>query len=469
MKRNTYKSFQWSLFTALFRKLILFGVFLLIAKEIGKEDLGIFREFSLVIAIFASISFFGFKDLLIVKKESTKSLFQELLQFSIIIALFSSLALFLLGPRIGQYYKSSLLGDLLVSLSPLIGLEIFRLALRSYYQKKLRFKALAIIETVNVLVYSALIILFLFISLDIKSLIIIFYFGNLVELILLLAMESSLMKETLGKVFSFSLLKDFALSYKRNKKFLLTASSNNLLSMLINDLPVIVLGILFNPALIGLYYLANQLIGQPVVLACNSLGQVLFPTFTLMTKAEIRERIAKFFRIVTLLAFPLFFLFVIYVENLVPLVLGDKWNQALPIVSILAFSLATTMLMNPISSLPYVFQLPHIEMIFMIINLSIKSLAIYLGHTAGFETALLYYVIASMLIHLVFISLVTKLLEGSIVKSLVSILIKSIPTLLLILIYQLLGDWTSFYKLLLLSILILLYLIIAKRLGAFNK
>jgi len=465
MQRNTLKSFQWSLFTALLRKVILFGVFLLIAKAITKEDLGIFREFSLVLGIFTSISFLGFKDLLIVKKDNTKALFQQLFLFSIIISLLTLVVLSFLAPMIGKYYKSDTLTKLIVNLSPLICLEILRIAVRSYYQKMLRFKLLSIIETINVVTYSSLIIIFYFFKLDITSLIMIFYFGNLVEFILLLSFESKLIKDTLVKIFTTELVKDFLTTYKTNYKFLLTATSNNLASQLITNLPVIILGILFNPTFIGIFYLANQLIGQPVVLACNSLGQVLFPTFTFMSKTEIYEKLRKFFNIVTLLAYPLFFLLVIYVINLVPMILGDKWNEALPIVAILAFPLASTMLMNPISSLPYVLELPHIEMIFMLVNLSLKSIAIYLGHFAGFETALIYYAITTVFIHLGFISLVTYLVNGNVFNTLLLIIIKAIPTLVFILIYNLLSNFHFGLNLTIMTTLVGVYLLIGYRRG----
>lgn len=463
MQRNTLKSFQWSFLTALLRKVILFAVFLLIAKAISKEDLGIFREFSLVLGIFTGLSFWGFKDLLIVKKEKTKALFQQLFLLAVVTSIFTLIILNLLAPIIGKYYKSELLTSLFLQLSPLICLEILRIAVRSYYQKILRFKLLSIIETINVLVYSSLIAIFYFYKLDITSLIIIFYFGNLIEFILLLSFEHTLIKDTLKRLFTLKLIKDFLTTYKKNYKFLLTASSNNLISLLINDLPVIVLGILFNPIYIGIYYLANQLIGQPVVLACNSLAQVLFPTFTFMSKSEIYERLHKFFNIVTLLAFPLFFLLVIYITNFVPLILGDKWNQALPIVIILAFPFASTMLINPISSLPYVLELPHVEMIFMLVNLSIKGLAIYLGHFAGFETALIYYAIATVIIHLCFIALITRLVEGKVIKTLLMIFLKTIPTLGFITLYLLLDSLHYFYSSVIITLVIGVYLLMGRR------
>ena len=462
MQRNTLKSFQWSFFTALLRKVILFGVFLLVAKAISKEDLGIFREFSLVLGMITAISYFGFKDLLIVKKENTQKLFHQLFLLSLLVSFTSLILLNILAPIIGKYYKSDILSDLLIKLSPLICLEILRIAVRAYYQKILRFKLLALIETINVVVYSALIGVFFFFQLNITTLIMIFYLGNLIEFILLLSFESQLIKESFRRVFTQKLFKDFLITYKQNFKFLVTATSNNVVSMLINDLPVIILGILFNPVFIGIYYLANQLIGQPVILACNSLAQVLFPTFTFMDKTEIYDRLKKFFNVVTLFAYPLFFLFVIYVLNLVPLILGDKWNESLPIVVILAFPLATTMLINPISSLPYVLEKPHIEIIYMIINLSIKSIAIYLGHFSGFETALLYYAIATVIIHLGFITLVSRLVNGNPVKTLVSVILKSIPTLTFIGIYLLTDNQNILLRLAFITGLIGIYLLFGK-------
>lgn len=463
MQRNTLKSFQWSFLTALLRKIILFGVFLLIAKIISKEDLGVFREFSLIIGIFTSVSFFGLKDLLIIKKENTKRIFQQLFQFSIVISFISITLLYVLAPSIGKYYKSDELSNLLLILSPLLILEMLRMSLRSYYQKKLRFKTLSLIETANVILYSLLILIYFFINLDIITLVIIFYLGNLLELILLIVWEKQLCLETLVEIFSLDLLLSSLKTFKDNKKFLLSVSINNFVMMLINDLPVIVMGLLFNPQVIGLYYLANQLIGQPVVLACNSLSQVLFPTFSLMTKVEIYQKISKFFDIVTLLVFPLFFMVVIYILNLAPYILGEKWNDALAIMIILSFSLATTMLINPISSIPYVLELPQVEMIYMLANLLLKSLALYVGHFAGFERALLYYSLTSVLIHFVFISLVTKILKASVVKTVLRILINLVPMGLFIIVYLFLQEMSLLTRLAIPTLLIISYLLILRK------
>lgn len=461
MQRNTLKSFQWSFLTAILRKIILFGVFLLIAQAISKEDLGIFREFSLVIAIFAGFSFVGFKDLLIVKKENTKALFQQLILLSVVVSGIALIALYGFAPMIGRFYKSEVLAHLLRVLSPLICIEIIRLAIQGYYHKMLKFKLLSIIETINVIIYSALIIIFFYVKLDIKTLTIIFYFGNLIELIMLISFERELMGETFRKLFSLKLAKEFIATYKTNSRFLITATSNNLIALLGNDIPVIVLGTLFNPVAIGIYYLANQLVGQPVVLACNSLRQVLFPTFTFMSRAEMRSRINQFYHLVTLAVYPLFFLFVIYVLNFAPLVLGDKWNEALPIVAILAFPLATTMLINPISSLPYVLELPHLEIFYMLASLIFKSVAIFLGHYSGFETAIIYYAVSSIILHLGFIALVSKITDDKVFRTLFKLILKFIPSLVLVALYILLSSFNPYLRVALFTSLVGIYLLIS--------
>lgn len=464
MQRNTLKSFQWSFLTAILRKIILFGVFLLIAKAISKEDLGIFREFSLVLAILAGFSFVGFKDLLIVKKENTKALFQQLLLLSVLVSGVALIILYGFAPLIGKFYKSEVLAHLLRALSPLICIEIIRFAFQSYYHKILRFKLLSIIETINVVVYSALIIIFYYIKLDIKTLTLIFYFGNLLELFLLIFFERKLVAETLQRLFSLQLLKEFLATYKANSRFLITATSNNLISLLGNDIPVIVLGALFNPAAIGIYYLANQLVAQPVVLACNSLRQVLFPTFTFMNRAEMRTRLHQFYQLVTIAVYPLFFLFVIYILNFAPLILGAKWSEALPIVAILAFPLATTMLINPISSLPYVLELPHLEIFYMLTGLILKTAAIFLGHYSGFETAIIYYAISTIILQLGFIGLVSKITDDKIFRTLFKLVLKFIPTLILIALYLLLSGFNPYLRVALLTVLVGIYLLVSYRL-----
>lgn len=463
MKRDTFKSFQWSFLTALLRKVFLFGIFLLIAKEITKEELGLFREFSLVIGILTGISFLGYKDLFIIKRDSFTRYYKNLWAVTWITSLVFMAILIGIAPFIGGYYKSEIITKLLIYLSPLLPLEIIRNTTRSFYQKRLKFKLLSIVETINVISYCLLIVLYLFIGLTVTRLIIIFYIGNVIELFLLLLLERKELLPLIWSALKPAVFQDLILTIKENFRFLGVTSLNNLIALSSADLPVLIIGYLYNPAYVGIYYLAYQLIGQPVVLACNSLSQILFPTFALLKLPEIEVRLNKFFKIVTLGVFPLLFLLVVAILNLTPLFLGDKWAEALPIVLILSFSLASNMLINPISSLPYVLELPQYEMIYFILNIILKSSALLLGYRYGFETSLKFYATTTVFLHFIFLFMIFKITKMAVVKSFSKVLISITPTLLIIGIYNLLNPATLLLKIVYSLSLVTIYYIIIYR------
>jgi O-antigen/teichoic acid export membrane protein len=469
MARNTFKSFQWSFVSALLRKVILFAVFLLVAKAITKDELGIFREFSLVIVIFSGLSFFGLKDLLIVKKEDTDKYFKSIFSFSGLTASIFTLLLYFLSNAIGMYYNSDILAQFLRTLAPLVVIEIYRTLFRSYTQKRLNFKFLAIVETSNVVVYSALIAAFYFINLSIRNLIIIFYIGNIIELFLYIYYERSLVLDAIKGVFQKDNWMFLSTTINENKNFLSITSLNTLIVLLNGNLPVIILGYLYNPLYVGVYYLANQLIGQLVVLSCNSLSQVLFPTFTLLSKEEIQSRLKRFFNLVTLSIYPLLFLFVTCVLVFTPYILGDKWIEALPVVAILAFPIGSSILMNPISSIPYVFEVPHYEMIYLMVTMVLKALALYIGYLFDFHTALKIYAIVTVILNLGFVGLVVRIIGMSITKTLAGILLELIPTFILVASYNAFSEVNAFIRISIAILVVAIYLGIIWRRTILNK
>ncbi len=463
MARNTLKSFQWSFFSAILRKAILFSVFLLIAKAITKDELGIFREFSLVLVIFTNLSFWGLKELLIVKKDNIEKNFKSLFSFSVISSFLAFAILWLTSNPIGFYYNSSVLADLIRQLAPLVIIEVFRALFRAYTQKRLKFRFLAIVETFNVVVYSSLIVFFFFHKLDIRTLVIVFYIGNISELVSYVFYFRNLVWQSLKAVFFASNWLNLVEMISGNIKFLVNSSINNFINIIGSDLPVIILGYLYDPVYIGIYYLANQLVGQIVVLSCNSLSQVLFPTFTFLSKSEIVQKISKFFRLVTFTAFPLFFLFVITVINIVPYILGDKWTEALPVVAILAFPFASTMLMNPIASIPYVFEKPHYEIVYSLLSIILKGLALYIGCQTSFIFALKLYASVSVLLHFFFLNIIFKVLNMQKIKSTLKIIFNIIPTLIFITIYYIIAQHNTIIAFVISSIMVILYLSIVWR------
>lgn len=455
--RNTFKSFSWTFVTSLLRKIILFVVFIIVANTVSQEDLGVFREFTVVIGIFVSLSYFGFKNLLIIKRDRTEEIFSLLLVVALVTSLISMTILFLSAPLIGKHYHSNQLTLLCYNLPFITVLESFRVVWQAYYHKKLSFKRTSIFETINVFLYSSLILILYFFSLNVTTLVIVFYIGNLAELLLYCYYEKKILPRVFNHVFKGKIIHFLKEIIKRDKKYLINSTINDFTSVLASNTPIIVLGLLFKPAFIGVYYLANQLISQPITLICNSLAKVLFPTFTYLSKSEIKDRLTRFYNVITLIAFPLVFLFVIYLIKFVPIFLDEKWISAIPVMLIIAVPITTNMLVNPVSSIPEVFEVPQYETIYFLCSIILSSIALVIGSTGGPGFALLIWSFIAIVMQMFYIFMISKILECKAKDYYKMIAKNSLFTIILILIYWVLKDSITFIVLFLFTISIVSY------------
>ncbi len=110
-----------------------------------------------------------------------------------------------------------------------------------------------------------------------------------------------------------------------------------------------VLGLLYDKGVVGTYFFAFGLSRQVMTLLTQNLSTILLPAFSKLRDEPERQRAAFLRAVRTMLAVavPLCLLQAALADPLLRLLFGDKWVEAIPILQVLSFGIATGMANTP--------------------------------------------------------------------------------------------------------------------------
>ncbi|RLC47497.1 MAG: hypothetical protein DRH57_03980 [Candidatus Cloacimonadota bacterium] len=408
---KTISSIRWTLSTSIIRRVITILLYIVIARSISKSDLGAFREFSIILGIFILFLPLGLDYFFIV---SQKNNHQNYLNFSIItllLGIISAIVLYFIAPILGNYYHSQLLKKFLFYGFLILIIHSFRLIFKKYFIKNIDFKTVSIAETINVLLYSVLVIIVLIFYKSVWVLFWGFYIGDTVETFYLFLKDREYFLTNLKNFISWKAVKQSYASIKENFSFCFNTSAIHIVNYLSNNAPIFLLGIYLSSAEVGIYYIANQMIALPVSLLTESLSRVFLPCLSRLQISQMRERINEFTKMATILIWPLFISFAFILDKLIILLLTEKWICAIPIARIILIYTGFNILVNPISSVPIIMRRPDLELKWNILATILKGTALIIGAKYGLATAILLFSFANVLLYLLFQYLIAYLLK----------------------------------------------------------
>ena len=401
-KATVLHGIRWNLATSLIRRVISLILLFFLAKWLSQEDFGIFRTYSLILMVGTILAVFGMDNQFLTNKRHPKLSLFSFTQLGLFSGLVFSIILAILGKSLGRLYGSAELGLILQLSSGFVLVEIFRRRMRVRAQALLKFRELALAETWNVIFYSVLGVVIIFFFRKVWVYILLFFLGNLIEAGYLLVVLPPDRGLSLKRLLSGLWLKSSLGLLNRNLSFNLNVSLTSLINNYAGNAPILFLGTMVEPKYMGLYFFATQLIGVPVNMFTASVGAVFYPTFAQSDTRQVSAGIAAYSRYSLKLGVPLLVFFAFALNLVVPLVLGEKWNDALPLLYYLVAYFGTSLLNDPISSIPYICRKPHWELIWNLCSLALRVLVLYLGIRHSFNAAILAFCLASGFMNIVF-------------------------------------------------------------------
>jgi O-antigen/teichoic acid export membrane protein len=128
--------------------------------------------------------------------------------------------------------------------------------------------------------------------------------------------------------------------YKELYSFGSKVSFISILEYISSTLDTFVIGRFLGSGLLGIYNRAFMLINLPYQYFTSSISRVLFPAFSRVQNdnEKVKKNLLDILTIVSFILLPLALLISILSKEIVLIILGEKWVEAIPLVGVLAFA-----------------------------------------------------------------------------------------------------------------------------------
>lgn len=329
LKNKAIKGIIWTMGDFLTSKVFMLIIQIFLARFLLPEHFGLIAMILIVIAISQSMVNSGLQNALIRELNPTQIDYSTVFYFNLILSILLYILIYFISPYISIFYEEPILIELLRVLSLVIIINAFSIIQRTILIRSLDFKAQTIINLISSLVSG---------SLAIGSA----YFGYGVWSLIIQNISSQLVQTFLLTLYN-KWLPSFNFSY-RSFKHLFSFGWKLLVAGLINTIHTnvynVIIGRTYNTTVLGFYTQGKMLADVSAQSITTAIQKVTYPVLSKIQEDE--SRLLNSYRTVIKLSVYITFPFMIglaaIAENLVPLLLGQKWLETIPFFQILCLA-----------------------------------------------------------------------------------------------------------------------------------
>lgn len=393
---------KWTAGGKLGAQVITWVITLIVMRLLTPEDYGLLAMASVFVAFMLMLSEAGLGPALIQKQDLDETSLRSVFAIVIIANIGLLLLLNLLTPFIAAFFDEERLIPILHVLSLQFLLTIFGTLPSVQLYRQLKFRSLSLISFFTTIVGSILTLVLAFAQFGVWALIL----GNLFASILSVI--------TMNVVAPLHFLPKFSVAGMRN---LLSFGGNVTLSRLLwffyTQADIAIIGKLLGKETLGFYSIAMQLASLPVQRISAIINQVAFPVFSRIqdNREQFSGFILKAARVLSLVAFPVLWGISSVANEVVLLFLGEKWQNAILPLQLLALMMPLRMIANFLPSAVDALGRPDVTMRNVLLASIIMPIAFLIGCNWGLEGVALSWVIAYPLVFFINIQRMLRVIE----------------------------------------------------------
>lgn len=327
LKSKVLSGTRWVMLASVIRQLLQIGSMVVFARLLSPDDFGAFAIVMMFAAFLLMFSDMGTGAVLIHIEEPSQKLLSSLLYFNIVIGIVLSLVLYGSSIFIAHFFEISKLESLLKIFSVNFIILSFSIIQKALFQKKLKFKILAIIE-VSSLFISILVGIFMALNgYGVYSLI-----AQILINSILLTIILWMFSEWKPKMF-FSLIE-----IKQVFKYIANLTGFNFIYYFVRNTDNFLIGKFLGSYSLGVYSLAYKIMLFPLQQISQTLLRVLFPAFSQIQddNEKFKNAYLKVIFYISLATFPMMMGLMAVSDVFVSVVFGEKWKNLAIILMILA-------------------------------------------------------------------------------------------------------------------------------------
>lgn len=326
-------------YSGLFFQLVITGV---LARLLTPEDFGIVAIATIVIAFFNLFTDMGVGAAIIQNQNLTKNDINQIFSFTIVIGIVLAFIFAILSYPIGHFYKN----DILITICQLLSFNLlfasFNIVPNALIHKNKRFKYAAKVTLTVQAICGVVSIVSAFYGLGLYSLLISPIFSTMSIFIIYyrqykLNFFQGFTKQCLNKIFSYS-------AYQ----FLF-----NFINYFSRNLDKLIIGKFYSMQDLGYYEKSYRLMLLPLNNITNVVTPVMHPILTSLQNDfnALADKYNKIIRFIALISFPMGAYLYFAGSDIIYIVFGNNWEQAVPVFKILSLSLPLQMVLSTIGAI----------------------------------------------------------------------------------------------------------------------
>jgi O-antigen/teichoic acid export membrane protein len=316
----------------------------ILARFLDSSDFGLMALVMVVIGFSQAFLDMGISNAIIHKQDITKDQLSTLYWVNVLAGILLFLIISLVAPLVAIIYNESELTSLILIVALTFLIQPFGQQFMILYKKEMRFNEIAKIEIINKTISLAVAVYFAYKGYGVYALVYGALAGTVSKTIQYMVKGLKEYKPVL--VFKIDEIKEFLSfgAYQMGEK---TINYFN------REVDTLLIGKLLGVEALGIYTIAKQLVMRPAKIINPIVTKVTFPMMAKLQNntLKLKSVYLKTINYLSSVTFPIYAFLFVMAPDLIPLLFGPQWDQAIPIVKILSLYGAIRTTGNAIGSL----------------------------------------------------------------------------------------------------------------------
>jgi len=329
LKQQTVSGIKWLVGTSFINKGISVATTVVLARILNPSIFGLYSLAFIAIDALGLFQSMGFDSALVQRKNDIEKAANTAFFIVPVSGGILYLILSVSAPFIGKFLNNSEVINVVRALGIIFVISCLGKVPAALLEKNMQFKKIAIIEISTSIIYFITAIIFAILGMGIWSLVVAYIIKTLYKNILAFVYSKWLPK--------FEFDKKIALEMFHFGKFLFLGGIIWFLKMNLDNMLV---GKILGITALGFYGIAFNIANFSSDYFGSKVHRVVFPAFSKIQndKYDLKQAFLKTTKLVGIFAFPLCAILFLMGDELIRLVYGVKWIEAIPVLKVLAFA-----------------------------------------------------------------------------------------------------------------------------------
>lgn len=311
---------------------------ILVIRLLSPDDYGIFGMAMIYLGLVMLVNEFGLGAAVVANRDLSREQIAQINGLCLSLGIAAFFLSCLAAVPLAHFFRASAVRDVVIVMSVSFILASVKTVPSALLERDLKFKVVAIVDGVQAVAQAASTVVLAYLGYEYWALV----FGGLIGM----ALSSSVLVTcrphpmqrpylgTIGKALTFSW-------HVLMTRIMWYAYSNT---------DFMVVGRVLGQTALGFYTVGWNLAQMPLEKITGLISRVSFPLFSAVQhdKNALRRYLLMLTEGIALLTFPVAFGLAIVADQFVPVVMGEKWNSAIPALTILAAMTALRAIVPPI-------------------------------------------------------------------------------------------------------------------------